>query len=198
MNYQYINEYKNNIKDNLEKIGENNFLNNNLTLESKFIIKNYNGIFKSEINEAFKDKLNLFANNIINIIYSEVLDEYIKLNNNQIKKEKKEKDTKFKKDAIEKIKIAIKDNAKEYLLNKLSVQFLKDIILKFKDRFIFKLNEFINDINKEGNESFKYFDDLDIDKNIKFKDNLLELIKNLKQKEEESMEKAKKSYKISE
>ena len=122
----------------------------------------------------------------------------IKLNNNQIKKEKKEKDTKFKKDAIEKIKIAIKDNAKEYLLNKLSVQFLKDIILKFKDRFIFKLNEFINDINKEGNESFKYFDDLDIDKNIKFKDNLLELIKNLKQKEEESMEKAKKSYKISE
>ena len=199
MNYQYINEYKNNIKDNLE-IGENNFLNNNLTLESKFIIKNYNGIFKSEINEAFKDKLNLFANNIINIIYSEVLDEYIKLNNNQIKKEKKEKDTKFKKDAIEKIKIAIKDNAKEYLLNKLSVQFLKDIILKFKDRFIFKLNEFINnlDINKEGNESFKYFDDLDIDKNIKFKDNLLELIKNLKQKEEESMEKAKKSYKISE
>ena len=200
MNYQYINEYKNNIKDNLEKIGENNFLNNNLTLESKFIIKNYNGIFKSEINEAFKDKLNLFANNIINIIYSEVLDEYIKLNNNQIKKEKKEKDTKFKKDAIEKIKIAIKDNAKEYLLNKLSVQFLKDIILKFKDRFIFKLNEFINnlDINKEGNKSFKYFDDLDIDKNIKFKDNLLELIKNLKQKEEESMEKAKKSYKISE
>ena len=200
MNYQYINEYKNNIKDNLEKIGENNFLNNNLTLESKFIIKNYNGIFKSEINEAFKDKLNLFANNISNIIYSEVLDEYIKLNNNQIKKEKKEKDTKFKKDAIEKIKIAIKDNAKEYLLNKLSVQFLKDIILKFKDRFIFKLNEFINnlDINKEGNESFKYFDDLDIDKNIKFKDNLLELIKNLKQKEEESMEKAKKSYKISE
>ena len=200
MNYQYINEYKNNIKDNLEKIGENNFLNNNLTLESKFIIKNYNGIFKSEINEAFKDKLNLFANNIINIIYSEVLDEYIKLNNNQIKKEKKEKDIKFKKDAIEKIKIAIKDNAKEYLLNKLSVQFLKDIILKFKDRFIFKLNEFINnlDINKEGNESFKYFDDLDIDKNIKFKDNLLELIKNLKQKEEESMEKAKKSYKISE
>ena len=200
MNYQYINEYKNNIKDNLEKIGENNFLNNNLTLESKFIIKNYNGIFKSEINEAFKDKLNLFANNISNIIYSEVLDEYIKLNNNQIKKEKKEKDTKFKKDAIEKIKIAIKDNAKEYFLNKLSVQFLKDIILKFKDRFIFKLNEFINnlDINKEGNESFKYFDDLDIDKNIKFKDNLLELIKNLKQKEEESMEKAKKSYKISE
>ena len=200
MNYQYINEYKNNIKDNLEKIGENNFLNNNLTLESKFIIKNYNGIFKSEINEAFKDKLNLFANNISNIIYSEVLDEYIKLNNNQIKKEKKEKDIKFKKDAIEKIKIAIKDNAKEYLLNKLSVQFLKDIILKFKDRFIFKLNEFINnlDINKEGNESFKYFDDLDIDKNIKFKDNLLELIKNLKQKEEESMEKAKKSYKISE
>ena len=200
MNYQYINEYKNNIKDNLEKIGENNFLNNNLTLESKFIIKNYNGIFKSEINEAFKDKLNLFANNISNIIYSEVLDEYIKLNNNQIKKEKKEKDTKFKKDAIEKIKIAIKDNAKEYLLNKLSVQFLKDIILKFKDRFIFKLNEFINnlDINKEGNELFKYFDDLDIDKNIKFKDNLLELIKNLKQKEEESMEKAKKSYKISE
>ena len=83
-------------------------------------------------------------------------------------------------------------------MNKLSVQFLKDIILKFKDRFIFKLNEFINDINKEGNESFKYFDDLDIDKNIKFKDNLLELIKNLKQKEEESMEKAKKSYKISE
>ena len=200
MNYQYINEYKNNIKDNLEKIGENNFLNNNLTLESKFIIKNYNGIFKSEINEAFKDKLNLFANNISNIIYSEVLDEYIKLNNNQIEKEKKEKDTKFKKDAIEKIKIAIKDNAKEYLLNKLSVQFLKDIILKFKDRFIFKLNEFINnlDINKEGNKSFKYFDDLDIDKNIKFKDNLLELIKNLKQKEEESMEKAKKSYKISE
>ena len=200
MNYQYINEYKNNIKDNLEKIGENNFLNNNLTLESKFIIKNYNGIFKSEINEAFKDKLNLFANNISNIIYSEVLDEYIKLNNNQIKKEKKEKDTKFKKDAIEKIKIAIKDNAKEYLLNKLSVQFLKDIILKFKDRFIFKLNEFINnlDINKEGNESFKYFDDLEMDKNIKFKDNLLELIKNLKEKEEESMEKAKKSYKISE
>ena len=200
MNYQYINEYKNNIKDNLEKIGENNFLNNNLTLESKFIIKNYNGIFKSEINEAFKDKLNLFANNISNIIYSEVLDEYIKLNNNQIKKEEKEKDTKFKKDAIEKIKIAIKDNAKEYLLNKLSVQFLKDIILKFKDRFIFKLNEFINnlDINKEGNKSFKYFDDLDIDKNIKFKDNLLELIKNLKQKEEESMEKTKKSYKISE
>ena len=200
MNYQYINEYKNNIKDNLEKIGENNFLNNNLTLESKFIIKNYNGIFKSEINEAFKDKLNLFANNISNIIYSEVLDEYIKLNNNQIKKEEKEKDTKFKKDAIEKIKIAIKDNAKEYLLNKLSVQFLKDIILKFKDRFIFKLNEFINnlDINKEGNESFKYFDDLEMDKNIKFKDNLLELIKNLKQKEEESMEKAKKSYKISE
>ena len=200
MNYQYINEYKNNIKDNLEKIGENNFLNNNLTLESKFIIKNYNGIFKSEINEAFKDKLNLFANNISNIIYSEVLDEYIKLNNNQIKKEKKEKDTKFKKDAIEKIKIAIKDNAKEYFLNKLSVQFLKDIILKFKDRFIFKLNEFINnlDINKEGNESFKYFDDLDIDKNIKFKGGLFELIKNLKQKEEESMEKAKKSYKISE
>ena len=91
MNYQYINEYKNNIKDNLEKIGENNFLNNNLILESKFIIKNYNGIFKSEINEAFKDKLNLFANNISNIIYSEVLDEYIKLNNNQIKKEKKKK-----------------------------------------------------------------------------------------------------------
>lgn len=85
-------------------------------------------------------------------------------------------------------------------MNKLSVQFLKDIILKFKDRFIFKLNEFINnlDINKEGNESFKYFDDLEMDKNIKFKDNLLELIKNLKQKEEESMEKAKKSYKISE
>ena len=85
-------------------------------------------------------------------------------------------------------------------MNKLSVQFLKDIILKFKDRFIFKLNEFINnlDINKEGNESFKYFDDLDIDKNIKFKDNLLELIKNLKQIEEESMEKAMKSYKISE
>ena len=85
-------------------------------------------------------------------------------------------------------------------MNKLSVQFLKDIILKFKDRFIFKLNEFINnlDINKEGNELFKYFDDLDIDKNIKFKDNLLELIKNLKKKEEESIEKAMKSYKISE
>ena len=200
MNYQYINKYQSNNKDNPEKIGENNFLNNNLTLESKFIIKNYIKIFKSEINEAIKDKLNLFANNISNIIYSEVLDEYIKWNNNQIKKEEKEKDTKFRIDAIEKNKIAIKDNAKEYLLNKLSVQFLKDIILKFKDRFIFKLNEFINnlDINKEGNELFKYFDDLDIDKNIKFKDNLLELIKNLKQMEEESMEKAMKSYKISE
>ena len=78
MNYQYINEYQSNNKDNPEKIGENNFLNNNLTLESKFIIKNYIKIFKSEINEAFKDKLNLFANNISNIIYSEVLDEYIK------------------------------------------------------------------------------------------------------------------------
>ena len=78
MNYQYINEYQSNNKDNPEKIGENNFLNNNLTLESKFIIKNYIKIFKSEINEAIKDKLNLFANNISNIIYSEVLDEYIK------------------------------------------------------------------------------------------------------------------------
>ena len=47
LNYQYINKYQSNNKDNPEKIGENNFLNNNLTLESKFIIKNYIKIFKS-------------------------------------------------------------------------------------------------------------------------------------------------------
>ena len=68
LNYQYINEYQKLIKDNIEIIGEN-ILNNNLTLESKINIKNYIEIFKSEINEAIQDKLNLFANNISNIIY---------------------------------------------------------------------------------------------------------------------------------
>ena len=199
LNYQYINEYQNQIKDNNEITGENKILNNNLTLESKIKIKNYIEIFKSEINEAIQDKLNLFSNNISNIIYSEVLDEHIKLNNNQIKAEEKGKETEFRKDALEKIKIATKEKTKEYLLSKLSAQFFQDLILKFKDKFIVKLNEFVNnlDINKDGNELFKYWDDLNIDKNIKFKDNLLELIKNLKQKEKESEEKALKSYKIS-
>ena len=200
LNYQYINEYQNQIKDNNEIIGENKILNNNLTLESKIKIKNYIELFKSEINEAIQDKLNLFANNISNIIYFEVLDEHIKLNNNQIKAEEKGKETEFRKDALEKIKIATKEKTKEYLLSKLSAQFFQDLILKFKDKFIVKLNEFVNnlDINKDGNELFKYWDDMNMDKNIKFKDNLLELIKNLKQKEKESMEKALKSYKISE
>ena len=84
-------------------------------------------------------------------------------------------------------------------MNKLSAQLFQDLILKFKDKFIVILNEFVNnlDVNKEGNELFKYCDDFNTDKNIKFKDNLLELIKNLKQKEKESEEKALKSYKIS-
>ena len=169
-------------------------LNNNLNLESRNSIKNYIEDFKNEFTEILDQKFEEFSNKAAEDIYSKVLDKYVMLNedDNNIKLDRMENKDILKAKAVEEINKSLKEKSKENFLRKIACNFFQVIVEKFKEKCEEKLNDFINNLleNDEANKFFEECDALNENKELKFKDELDKYIRNLKEKEAESQQKA--------
>jgi adenylate kinase family enzyme len=173
-------------------------LNNNLNIVSRNTIKNYIEGFKNEFSEILDQKFKEFANQASEKIYTKILEKYIKLNENGDKVERMENIGDFKAKAVEEINKSLKEKSKENFLRKIACHFFQDIVEKFQQRCENKLNDYINNLleNDEANKFFEECDELNKNKELKFKKELDEYIRNLQKKEEESQQKALKKINV--
>ena len=166
-------------------------LNNNFNFESKEKINKYIELFKNELLEILNKLFDDFTKKSATEIYSQYIEKYHDLMNDNAKMGKMKDKEQIKSEAIEKINKALKEKAIKNFLSKIASQFYRDIVLKFRNKCEEKLNIFINELikNEEANEFFKNCYDLIGNKKLKFEKELNEYIKKFEQKENESLNK---------
>ena len=100
--------------------------------------------------------------------------------------------TELKSEVINRLTDVLKDKAIEEFLKKNASEIYKPVVEIFKDKLNIKLDEFINNIdkNKELDKIFESFEISYKNKEIKFKEEISKYIRKLQKKEEESQEKA--------
>lgn len=186
-----FNENNNNMQTNLSRILS---LNNNLDFNCKNAINNAVSDFKNKIlwnlNLNFEDYLNKKAEEI----YYKMLEKFTenaKMQNRNINEAMKDKQQ-----LMDEAKIAMKeklhDSAEENFLKKVSELIYKDIISKFEQLMLAKINEYIKNIpnNKKVNSVFESYglslDGEEIELGKKFE----KYIEKLKDREDNSAQKS--------
>jgi hypothetical protein len=169
-----------------------NILPNNLNMESKNSINEFVEAFRKEMLEVVGEKFEYFIQNEVKRIYYEILEKYNEnitnkgMNMNGAMKSKEELTTV----AANEIKKQLQNPAKENFLKTVSSNLFQDIIKIFEREMVNKVNEFINnteEINKyfQSNEMIP-----DENQSLKIEGQFRDYIKNLRQRETESQEKA--------
>jgi hypothetical protein len=166
-----------------------NILTNNLDLESKNAINDFVQLFKREMVEIVSKKYNDFIQKEVENIYHVILEKYISIGQ-EVKfgdaMKSKEELTSI---AEHEIKNQLKSSTEEKFLKLMSSNLFQAIIKIFEDEMIKKINEFYNK-NKEIKLFLESNDIIPDDKGLKIEGQFNDFIKNLKQKEIESQEKA--------
>ena len=169
-----------------------NILPNNLNMESKNSINEFVNAFRKEMLEVIGSKFESFIQNEVKKIYYDILEKY---NESLINKDMNMKGAMKSKEelttaAANEIKNQLQKPAEENFLKAVASNLFQDIIKIFENEMVNKVKEFINDTEAIN----KYFQSNDLipdeNKSLKIEGQFQEYIKNLRQKETESQEKA--------
>jgi hypothetical protein len=169
-----------------------NILPNDLNMESKNSINEFVNAFKKEMLEVVGSKFESFIQSEVKKIYYDILEKY---NESLMNKDMNVKGAMKSKEelttiAANEIKNQLQKPAEENFLKAIASNLFQDIIKIFENEMVNKVKEFINDTE----EINKYFQSNDLipaeDKSLKIEGQFQDYIKNLKQKEIESQEKA--------
>ena len=167
--------------NNIDKIiNYMNILKVNLNLESRNSINNFITDFKKELIDEFNENYNKFINKASKDLYKIIFEIYSK-NNEELKSKAKLKLTTL-----------LKERFIEDCLKKYSSKMIQFIIQIFQTKLNNKIEEFINNIdkNKEAQNFFTTCDILNENKQLKINEKINTYIKALKKREEESRIKA--------
>ena len=189
---------KNNAQQNnlAKSINYMNILKNKLNLESRNSVQNYVEEFKNELIDEVNEKFDNFTKDASKKLYTKVLEKYTEnisqVQNSAELKESMKSKGELKSEVTEKLTNVLKDRAIEDFLKKSASEIYQSVVEIFKARLIAKLDEFINNIekNKEANKFFDSCDVLNEKKEIKLQEKISKYIKELQKKEEQSQETA--------
>jgi hypothetical protein len=169
-----------------------NILPNNLNMESKNSINDFVDTFRKEMLEVVGEKFENFIQNEVKKIYYDILEKYNEnitnkgMNMKGAMKSKRELTTV----AANEIKNQLQKPAVENFLKTVSSNLFQDIIKIFESEMLNKVKEFINN-TEEINKYFQSNDMIpDESQNLKIEGQFQNYIKNLRQRETESQEKA--------
>ena len=186
-----IHEYNNNINV-FDNINYMNILRNNLNLESRNCVHNYIEEFKNELINIVNEYFEKFAKESAKKLYTKVLEQYTQnmnnnVNNANLKESLKSKDE-IKSEANQKINEILKEKAIENFLKKNAAELYQQIIEIFKKKLEQRLDEFIQNIDKndEVNQFFNSCDLLNDNKELKIMEDASKYIRQLQEKEEKS------------
>jgi hypothetical protein len=169
-----------------------NILPNNLNMESKNSINEFVNAFRKEMLEVVGSKFESFIQSEVKKIYYDVLEKY---NESLMNKDMNMKGAMKSKEelttvAANEIKKQLQKPAEENFLKAVASNLFQDIIKIFENEMVTKVKEFINDTE----EINKYFQSNDLipaeDQSLKIEGQFQDYIKNLRQRETESQEKA--------
>ena len=163
--------------NNIDKIiNYMNILKVNLNLESRNSINNFITDFKKELIDEFNENYNKFINKASKDLYKIIFEIYSE-NNEELKSKAKLKLTAL-----------LKERFIEDCLKKYSSKMIQFIIQIFQTKLNNKIEEFINNIdkNKEAQNFFTTCDILNENKQLKINEKINTYIKALKKREEES------------
>ena len=189
---------KNNAQQNnlAKSINYMNILKSKLNPESRNSVQNYVEEFKNELIDEVNEKFDTFTKDASKKLYTKVLEKYTEnisqfQNSAELKESMKSKGE-LKSEVTEKLTNVLKDRAIEDFLKKSASEIYQSVVEIFKARLIAKLDEFINNIekNKEANKFFDSCDVLNEKKEIKLQEKISKYIKELQKKEEQSQETA--------
>ena len=179
---------------NKKEINENNILFNNLNIISKNLINLFIEKYKSEIGELFMENFEIFIEKATNRIYFQILEKFTKfINDNNINvpnvmRSKEE----IISEATNIIKLDLMEKLEKNYLKTISSKLFINIIEIFKNKMIFKIENYINNLEK-NNDVLNFFNSHDIfisDKPLNLEVKFNEYISNLKKRESESQQKA--------
>ena len=173
-----------------------NILNNDLNLESRNSINNYIEEFKSELIDVVSQKFDSFTKEEAKKLYTKILEKYLEnmsnnTNNANLKETMKSKGE-LKSEVTQKLNSVLKDKAIEDFLKKNAAEIYQQVIQIFKKKLNEKIDDFINNIDK-NEEANKFFDNcevLDEKKELKLREKIKPYIRELQKKEEQSQERA--------
>ena len=188
-------EDTNNKINNYNEEDENNneVLTNNLNIGTIEAINLFIEKFRSELLDILNEKFNNFAEKSAEDIYEKILEKFcdnVQDNDDedinliegfQGKKELKEK-------AIVELNFKLKEGAQKKFLAQVASHFFQDIIQKFRENCLKKLDDYIKNLlnNEKVQEIFKDCEKLVDKKELKFGRELKEYINNLQEKEKKS------------
>ena len=184
-------------KNNLAKsINYMNILKSKLNPESRNSVQNYVEEFKNELIDEVNEKFDTFTKDASKKLYTKVLEKYTEnisqVQNSAELKESMKSKGELKSEVTEKLTNVLKDRAIEDFLKKSASEIYQSVVEIFKAKLNAKLDEFINNIekNKEANKFFDSCDVLNENKEIKLQEKISKYIKDLQKKEEQSQERA--------
>ena len=183
--------------DDYNYVSNKNILKNNLGLESRNTVSVFVEQFKNEMIEIISDKFEEFIKTSVQNIYYELLDKYkeniLDQNNNNINMRDAMKDKdELKEEAATELKNQLKEPSEENFLKRMSSNLYQDIVNNFSSEMENNLMKFINDLN--NNEEIRlFFESFEEEQNKNSKqleEQFNKYIKDLRQKESESHERA--------
>ena len=184
-------------KNNLAKsINYMNILKSKLNPESRNSVQNYVEEFKNELIDEVNEKFDTFTKDASKKLYTKVLEKYTEnisqVQNSAELKESMKSKGELKSEVTEKLTNVLKDRAIEDFLKKSASEIYQSVVEIFKAKLNAKLDEFINNIekNKEANKFFDSCDVLNENKEIKLQEKISKYIKDLQEKEAQSQERA--------
>ena len=197
-----VDNYKN-IKDNIESNPHNiikelndpdllqNILNNNT---KKIEIDKLINIFKNAMIAIIEKNYDIFTREQAQKIYHHLLEKFNKINKNKNVNtyEALKTEEQYKKEAIQEIKINLKDIPEQNFLKNSAIIFFRDIIEIFEKELKDKIYEFVDNLknNQQIQENFKSIDVFESTKEIEIGKDFKKYIEKLKKIEEQSHEKA--------
>ena len=192
-----INMENNKAYNNIEKsINYMKILNNDLNLESRNSINIYTEDFRNELTDEVSPKFENFTKESAKKIYTKILEKYTEnmsnnTNNANLKESMRSK-SELKSDITQKLTMVLKDKAIENFLKKNTAEIYQQVIEIFKKKINEKIDDFINNIDKnvEANQFFDSCEVLDEKKELKLREKINPYIKKLQKREEESQERA--------
>ena len=180
----------------VKSINYMNILNNDLNLESRNSINNYIEDFRSELIDVVSQKFDGFTKEEAKKLYTKILEKYLEnmsnnTNNANLKETMKSKGE-LKAEVTQKLNSVLKDKAIEDFLKKNAAEIYQQVIQIFKKKLNEKIDDFINNIdkNEEVNNFFDSCEVLDEKKELKLRVKINSYIKELQNKEAQSQERA--------
>jgi len=197
-NFDNYTDIKNNIKINsnniIKELNNSNLLQFILNNNSKSEIDKLIKVFKNEMISIMNKNYDTFTREQAQKIYHHLLEKFNKINKNKNVNtyEALKTEEQYKKEAIQEIKINLKDIPEQNFLKNSAIIFFRDIIEIFEKELKDKIYEFVDNLknNQQIQENFKSIDVFESTKEIEIGKDFKKYIEKLKEIEKQSHEKA--------